>query len=254
MGKGWDKLDGDPDWEESGGFSKPGIGERKTDNAMERWHQGWLREAYRILKPGGIIKAFSGTRTKHRLERAMVNAGFEILPSNAWCFGSGFPKSLNIGKALDKMAGQIEAGTSVSALKQRLRELFDASGKTRKQIDEECGFRACNYLSSQSDEKQPDPWFNVLPPQQKWLTLKEVLGVAEELDQLFAEAEREVVGQQTKARKTDSGVPLPTEGETEYKTWDVTMAATDEAKRWEGWGTALKPAHEPVVVGRKPVE
>jgi len=74
---------------------------------MQRWHETWLTEAYRILIPGGIIKAFSATRTYHRLAMAMHEVGFENIHGEAWCYGSGFPKSLNVGKALEK-AGELE--------------------------------------------------------------------------------------------------------------------------------------------------
>ena len=87
--------------------------------------------------------------------------------------------------------------------------------------------------------------------------IKEVLGcdtgVQSELDAFFAAAEREVIGRQTKARSKGSKIALPTLGaETVYETWDVTTASSDTAKIWEGYGTALKPAWEPIVVGRKP--
>src|SRR5690625_1645384 len=69
-----------------------------------------------------------------------------------------------------------------------------------------------------------------------------------------AGAEREVVGTETKARSTSGNSALPTVGgETVYKTWDITTPATDLAKQWDGWGTALKPAHEPIIMVRKPL-
>ena len=73
---------------------------------MQSWHEGWLRECYRVLKPGGVIKAFSGTRTFHRLAAAMESVGFVLDPKDsltAWVYASGFPKSLNVSKALQKM-------------------------------------------------------------------------------------------------------------------------------------------------------
>jgi DNA modification methylase len=63
------------------------------------------REALRVLKPGGHLLAFGGTRTYHRMACAIEDAGFEIRDSIHWVYGSGFPKSLNIGKAIDKAAG-----------------------------------------------------------------------------------------------------------------------------------------------------
>jgi hypothetical protein len=133
-------------------------------------------EAYRVLKPGAYIAAFGGTRTWHRIACAIEDAGFEIRDSLAWLYGQGFPKSLDLSKAIDKAAG----------------------------------------------------------------------------------AERPVVGER---RLTgNAGVPTKLKGGT-YSvgaglvadvTIDVTVSATELARKWEGWGTALKPSFEPVILARKP--
>jgi hypothetical protein len=211
-------------------------------------HRIWLTEVYRVLRPGAVIKAFSGTRTFHRMAAAMAEAGFVNLHVISWCYGSGFPKSLNIGKSLDKQAGRVN--TSTVTLKKELRALFDASGKSRTTIDKECGFRACNYLSYPEPGKQHDPWFNVLPSQAKWRVMKQVLGVVgdgveAELDKFFYEAEREVIG----FKKVVPGVAFSSDGPSEMP---VTLPATEASCQWDGWGTALKPSWEPVCVGRKP--
>lgn len=77
------------------GFDDLGEGE-----SQRKWHEEWLREAYRILKPGGVIKAFSGTRTQHHLEKAMYDVGFRgkdgPIEVEAWVYSSGFPKSRNL--------------------------------------------------------------------------------------------------------------------------------------------------------------
>jgi hypothetical protein len=65
----------------------------------------WASECLRVLKPGGHLLAFGGTRTYHRLACAVEDAGFEIRDCLVWLYGSGFPKSLNVGKAIDKAAG-----------------------------------------------------------------------------------------------------------------------------------------------------
>jgi site-specific DNA-methyltransferase (adenine-specific) len=78
-------------------FDKLGSGE-----SQERWHTAWCTEAFRVLKPGGHLLAFGGTRTFHRLACAVEDAGFEIRDSVIWCYGSGFPKSLDVSKALAK--------------------------------------------------------------------------------------------------------------------------------------------------------
>lgn len=82
---------------------------KKWDESLESgesqaWHEAWLTEAHRILIPGGVIKSFSATRTFHRMAAAMRKVGFCDLRLEAWVYGSGFPKSLNVGKALEKTA------------------------------------------------------------------------------------------------------------------------------------------------------
>ena len=143
MGKGWDAADGIA--------GKPEV---------------W-REALRVLKPGGHLLAFGGTRTWHRLAVAIEDAGFEVRDSIAWMYGSGFPKSLDVSKAIDKAAG----------------------------------------------------------------------------------AQREVLGE------TRQGAQQQSTGR--FGAWGEgitpTAPATPAAQQWQGWGTALKPAFEPIVVARKPL-
>ena len=62
-------------------------------------------EVLRVLRPGGHLLAFGGTRTFHRMTVAIEDAGFEVRDCLSWLYGSGFPKSLNVGKAIDKAAG-----------------------------------------------------------------------------------------------------------------------------------------------------
>ena len=88
MGKNWDDM---------------GEG-----SSQRKWHEEWLKEAFRVLKSGGVIKAFSGTRTFHHLMGAMESVGFSDLRLEAWNYGSGFPKSLNIYKAIDKAEELVE--------------------------------------------------------------------------------------------------------------------------------------------------
>ncbi|ADU15949.1 methyltransferase [Mycobacterium phage Taj] len=141
-----------------------------SGNEFQDWCRLWAAECLRVLKPGGHLLAFGGTRTWHRLAAAIEDAGFELRDSIAWLYGSGFPKSLDVSKAIDKAAG----------------------------------------------------------------------------------AEREVIGTR-RAGITPSG-GLVRNGVTEAdKQRLVTAPSTDAAKLWQGWGTALKPAFEPIVVARKPL-
>ena len=121
MGKEWDSLDGtawrneserDRAWQESQ-VGSAGINARrrnapdygKPSAAMQEWHEAWAREALRVLKPGGHLLAFGGTRTFHRLTCGIEDAGFEVRDCLSWLYGSGFPKSLDVSKAIDKAAG-----------------------------------------------------------------------------------------------------------------------------------------------------
>ncbi len=144
MGKDWDKLsrnlmnptsEADIKRKEEYGNSLKGrlsnlpdlskLGEHSND--VIEWHKDWLREAHRILKPGGIIKAFSATRTYHHLAMAMEQVGFTDLSIEAWTYGSGFPKSLNISKSIDKKLGK---GDGEAATKEAAQ--FDGYGTALK--------------------------------------------------------------------------------------------------------------------------
>ena len=145
--------------------------------AFQKWAELWAVECLRVLKPGGHLLAFGGTRTWHRLACAIEDAGFEVRDSIAWMYGSGFPKSLDVSKALDK-----------------------AAGAERQVVGLDSAWLARN------------------PPRQK--------PAGTEYDGGWSDGEK---------------------GAT------VTAPATDAARQWSGWGTALKPAHEPIVVARKPL-
>jgi len=132
------------------------------------------RECLRVLKHGGHLLAFSGTRTYHRMVVNIEDAGFEVRDCVQWLYGSGFPKSHNISKAIDKAEG----------------------------------------------------------------------------------AEREVIGSYRTgegAAFKHSGNGTPQHHLAKAKEIKITKSATPKAKQWDGWGTALKPANEPICLARKPL-
>lgn len=129
------------------------------------------KEAFRVLKPGGHLLSFAGSRTYHRMAVNIEDAGFEIRDQIMWVYGSGFPKSHNISKAIDKAAGVERT------------EIIGTRHRNVKPFNDEEGWNKNN-----------------------------------------------------------------TQGDYEYK-----APATKEAKQWDGWGSALKPAHEPIVFARKPL-
>jgi len=94
MGRDWDRLRG-----------RKNCKSASRAQSIQDWHFAWAVEAIRLLKPGGHLLAFGGTRTYHRLTSAIEDAGFEIRDSILWLYGSGFPKSLNVSKAIAKRCG-----------------------------------------------------------------------------------------------------------------------------------------------------
>ena len=209
----------------------------------------WL-ECLRVFKPGGHLLAFGGSRTWHRIAVAVEDAGFQIRDSVAWLYGSGFPKSLDVSKAIDKSTGENRARQL------RFTEWMRSTGVTVQEVNEATGTQmGSHYLSSAS---QP-----AIATADLFDKLRHLLpDVPEEIERLVAERtgiewtaykNREVVRSKTFMRTTqswESSGGMLSIGEKEVK---ETLPATDEAVKWQGWGTALKPAFEPVIVARKPL-
>jgi len=139
-------------------------------------------ECFRILKPNGVIKAFSGTRTFHRMTQALKKSGFVDFEVHAWTYGSGFPKSMDVSKQIDKAAG----------------------------------------------------------------TEREVVGRVKGMGKANISMYATFINNHDSAQEN-------AESSFTYKSeYNATAPATDAAKQWSGYGTALKPAWEPIVVARKP--
>lgn len=208
-------------------------------------------EALRVAKPGAHLVAFGGTRTYHRLACAIEDAGWEVRDCLSWLYGSGFPKSLDVSKAIDKGSAE----TRDRAL--RFTAWMRATGITIEQINTATNSAmGSHYLT---DKSQPAiataDMFDLLRPH-----LPEV---PEEIERLVAERtgiewtaykQRAVVGVVTKGSS-----PLPgnhdgtwADGQSDG-TFNITAPATDAARQWQGWGTALKPAWEPCILARKPL-
>lgn len=154
MGKGWDRS---------------GIAFRK-----ETWQQ-----VYRVLKPGAYLCAFGGSRTFHRIACAIEDAGFEIRDTIMWLYGSGFPKSMNVGKGIEAKEKLGNAGT-----------------RNKRKIEQSCDSE--EYILKQ----------------------------------------------------TNNGAM----GEIIETTRKKYIAGTELSKKWSGYGTCLKPAYEPIIIARKPIE
>jgi transcriptional regulator with XRE-family HTH domain len=196
------------------------------------------REVLRVLKPGGHLLAFAGTRTQHRMAVQIEDAGFEIRDMIAWVYGSGFPKSLDVSKAIDK-----HGGASVAWFGPWFRKWRTEHGITQKQVaalfpSKTGGLTGCvaNW----------ELGFN-LPTPDQFNLIRDTFGLP--FDSIEA-AEREVVGQQ---RGTVLAVAPGQDNDRSSTTLDITAPATPAAQQWAGWGTALKPALEPITVARKPL-
>jgi DNA modification methylase len=224
MGKGWD-------------HGVPGV---------EFW-----TEAMRVAKPGAHLLAFGGTRTYHRLACAIEDAGWEIRDCVMWVYGSGFPKSHDVSKAIDKM----DAAQEQAARRYRFTDWVRSTGVTARQIDDALGTHTMgrHYTDVPPNGKQP-----AIMTREHLEACRHLLGevpewVEREADIRSVEsktfAEREVVGQRTTGIGTGNGAtPIMGDGNR-----NITAPATDAARQWSGWGTALKPAWEPIIVARKPL-
>ena len=104
----------------------------------------WAEACYRVLKPGGHIAAFGGTRTWHRLSVAVEDAGFEMRDSLAWLYGSGFPKSHDVGKAIDKLAGAEREVVGTARRSQNRSAGWDRRSEERR-VGKECRSRWSPY-------------------------------------------------------------------------------------------------------------
>jgi len=215
-------------------------------------------ECLRVLKPGGHLLAFAGTRTQHRMAVRIEDAGFEIRDMIAWVYGSGFPKSLDVSKAIDKM----DAAQEQQARRYRFTEWVRSTGITSKQIDEATQTNMGGHYTTAAS--QP-----AIMTREHLEACRHLLGeipewVEREADIRSVEsknfAEREVVGQKiingeegTAGGYKNGIASIQGANISINRSIDITIAATPEAKQWEGWGTALKPALEPITVARKPL-
>jgi DNA modification methylase len=214
-------------------------------------------QVFRVMKPGAHIVAFSGTRTYDWMVLGMRLAGFEIRDQIQWLYAQGFPKSLNVSMQLDKM-------DSVETRRERALRFTSwmrSTGITGRQVNEATNSNmASHYLTA---KEQPEvataDMFDLLRP-----LLPEVPEDIEELVRWrTVESEnfkkRQVVGTKiaVDTSKARLGVPgrdeegKPLRGTKEIS---ITKEHTELAKKWAGWGTALKPANEPIVLARKPLD
>ena len=227
MGKTWDKQ---PDFQD--------------------WCRTWAVECLRVLKPGGHMLAFGGTRTWHRLACGVEDAGFELRDQIAWIYSQGMPKSLDVAKAIDNAEAIDKASNDNRVRKLEFTKWMCSTGITAREINEATGTHMGNhYLTSGS---QP-----AIPTEAIFEKLRPLLPkVPEHIEKLITE--RTVTYFSAFARRTDRqvvkrNIDNQATGFGDYRVVNAGTPVLDEAKRWQGWGTALKPAFEPCLVARKPL-
>lgn len=206
----------------------------------------------RVMKPGAHLLSFSATRTYHRMATAVEDAGFEIRDKIDWLYGSGFPKSLDVGKAIDK--ARLDQLPVVYRVTEYIREARDASGKTNRDIDRLFGF---NGMGSHWTSAGPQA---ASPTYAQWMDIKTLLGAGDaiDIDVAALDATRgtfDPAFEQREFHETPTGGLHNGSGNTvgSFTGRQAKRGAVkDEAKPWEGWGTALKPACEPIVLARNP--
>ena len=208
------------------------------------------REAYRVLKPGGHLVAFFGTRTYDLGVLALRLAGFEIRDQLAWVFGSGFPKSHDVSKGIDKLdAADVRRDRAL-----RFTAWIRSQGISSSQIDAVTGTNMGSHYTTAASQpaiatrehfERIRHMFREVPP--VWLELM--------VDERTVESEnfnrREVTSEKPAFGIGGNGV---LNGHSDGATAKIYAgASTEDGRKWQGWGTALKPAYEPIVLARKPL-
>jgi DNA modification methylase len=234
-----------------------GFMSKKWDNSGIAYDVQLWTDCLRVLKPGGHLLAFGGTRTYHRMASAIEDAGFEIRDSIHWLYGSGFPKSHDVSKGIDKQRHDRDDIYKVTAW---IRKARDEAGVTNRDIDAAFGFAGMSGHWTSAKSQPAVPTLDQVP------TLLDVLGVnadevPEDIRLLLWDlngrkgqpgenwAKREKIGE----HKNPASSIYTQSQKLLQRDVDITAPATASAKQWDGWGTALKPAHEPIVVARKPL-
>lgn len=220
----------------------------------------WAKVA-RVMKPGAHLVAFNHSRTWFDMAVAIRAGGLEIRDTLAWLYGTGFPKSHNIEKAIDKLKHDTADILAVTAW---VRAARDRAGVANADIDRAFGFSGmAGHWTSQGSQPAV-PTLEQVPALLAVLKVEEA-EVPEEIRRLLVEIntkkgqpgqdweKREVV-----ARVTEGAIAGFTKGadrETSgfQREYDVTAPASDRSAEWSGWGTCLKPAFEPIVLARKPL-
>lgn len=231
------------------------MGKRWDATGVAFCPETW-RLVFDAMKPGAHLVAFGGTRTYHRMACAIEDAGFEIRDTLCWLYGSGFPKSHDVSKGIDKKRDDRDAILLVTVF---MADAAEKAGISRAWVDAHMGTSDMGgwWLSRLRHRCQCPTW-----PQ--WIKLKSFLGLSDAMDAEVwrlngrkgtpgeAWDDREVIGHRTDGAGNGSVVGLGSPRVMDIE-FDITAPATPDAIRWQGWGTALKPAFEPIILARRPL-
>jgi DNA modification methylase len=226
-------------------------------------HPDLWREVFRVLKPGGHALVFAGTRTQDLMTIALRLGGFEIRDVIEWLYFSGFPKSMDVGKAFDRRRTEdLGANAKVARF---IVDAMEREGKTRSDI--------CAHFNAENIAQQWTTYWTDgavkprVPKLDQWAELKEILSLSDEMDAEVwrlngrkgkpgdSWADREFIEHKStglgQVGYANDGIDAS--GGLYKKEFDLTAPAPELARKWDGWGTTLKPAHEPIIVARKPL-
>lgn len=205
---------------------------------VEMW-----RLVLRALKPGAHLLAFGGTRTHHRMVCAIEDAGFQIRDELQWIFGQGFPKSHDISKGIDK-----RRATDIEEFAKYIREKRNKAGFSLKEMNQQFEYVAgCNWWEAKGDNFRFPNWDD-------YQKLKLILKLDDRYDDYLRVSIGEKIGERIRGNAgfSNEQVPRPWKGKI-GEPYDITAPATPAAALWQGWGTSLKPACEPICLARKPL-
>jgi DNA modification methylase len=211
-------------------------------------------QCLRVLKPGGHLLAFAGTRTQHRMAVRIEDAGFEIRDMIAWVYGSGFPKSLDVSKAIDRM----DSSQEQERRRLRFTSWVRSQGVTSRQIDEATGTNMGGHYTTASSQpaimtrEHLEACRHLFHNVPEWVERETDVRSIESQNM----ANRQVIG--SKPSSLGGTVAAGDRNQEiiqshKNKIVPITAPATPAAREWSGWGTALKPALEPITMARKPL-
>ena len=209
------------------------------DNTGVAYNPRTWRAVHRVLKPNGFLAVFAATRTQHRIAHAIERAGFEIIDIISWCYGTGFPKSHNISKAIDKKGGK-----SISWFGKWFKNWRLEQGLTQKEV-------GSHFLSKNG--KLTGCVFNweegrSIPTNKDFNKLCKLYNLP---FSNMEEARGDYLGKIKHSRSGGDDFAKQVGSKSQSREEEVFATATEPAKQWEGWGTALKPAYEPIIIARK---